>query len=415
MIAKKYTFVFCMMTISVLPANAQDVIVQRDGTTILSKVTKVGTTEVEYKKWDYQDGPTYAVAKTDLLCINYQNGSKEDFSKLSADKQAAATGGQEQGEIAVPLDEELNKQIIEACNTDDVVLSDEKEKRDKRANSLRCCFYAKDDAQFANEEIEVRYEMFPSVWRKKTYVIEQDEYYKANGTQRAIAVSVKNKTNNTIFIDLGNTFFIRGEEAAPYYVPSAMSTTEAGSTGTSVNLGSVAGAFGVGGTIGSLASGVNVGGSKSNASTTVTYSQRVISVPPMSTKQLSMQYLFLHENKNQFKGVTLSKLFPEQIRTICVDIVCNRGEKKTFTYETSPVKWGTYITYSTQENFSTYSHLSARFYLGNAIGGYFPGVSRYDFNFKDFSGDIFRENIAGNAANEYVRGFYFIAEYKAYK
>ena len=60
---------------------AQDVIVKKDGTTIMAKVLTVSTTTVEYKKWSNQDGPTYVIEKKELLSINYTNGEKEVFSE----------------------------------------------------------------------------------------------------------------------------------------------------------------------------------------------------------------------------------------------------------------------------------------------------------------------------------------------
>ena len=44
-------------------ASAQDLIVKKDGSVIQAKVTKIGTSEVEYKKWSNQDGPQYFQGK----------------------------------------------------------------------------------------------------------------------------------------------------------------------------------------------------------------------------------------------------------------------------------------------------------------------------------------------------------------
>ena len=58
---------------------AQDIIVQKDGSTIQAKVLKVTQSEVEYKKFSNQNGPTYTVSTKDLQCINYENGTKDTF------------------------------------------------------------------------------------------------------------------------------------------------------------------------------------------------------------------------------------------------------------------------------------------------------------------------------------------------
>lgn len=63
--------------------SAQDVIVKKDGSTVLSKVTEVGSAEVKYKKWSNQDGPVYTVAVSEILSINYQNGEKETFDAVT--------------------------------------------------------------------------------------------------------------------------------------------------------------------------------------------------------------------------------------------------------------------------------------------------------------------------------------------
>lgn len=58
---------------------AQDVLVKKDGSTILAKVQKITETEVEYKDFNNQDGPTRVISIANLLSINYQNGQKESF------------------------------------------------------------------------------------------------------------------------------------------------------------------------------------------------------------------------------------------------------------------------------------------------------------------------------------------------
>ena len=66
-----------------LVANAQDVIVKNDGSTIISKVLEITGTEIKYKKYSNLKGPTYTINKTDVNYINYENGEKENFGKTS--------------------------------------------------------------------------------------------------------------------------------------------------------------------------------------------------------------------------------------------------------------------------------------------------------------------------------------------
>lgn len=62
---------------------AQDVIVKKDGTTILAKVMEVNDDVVKYKKHSNQNGPTYSVKVSDLMSINYKNGEKDTFNTPS--------------------------------------------------------------------------------------------------------------------------------------------------------------------------------------------------------------------------------------------------------------------------------------------------------------------------------------------
>ncbi len=62
---------FCM--------NAQDTILKRDGSKILSKILEISGTEVKYKKFGLPDGPDFIEDKSNIQSIRYINGSKDEF------------------------------------------------------------------------------------------------------------------------------------------------------------------------------------------------------------------------------------------------------------------------------------------------------------------------------------------------
>ena len=64
-----------------LTGTAQDVIVNKDGTSLLGKVVEVTDTEVKYRKADNPDGPIYTLKTADLMRINYENGQSDIFAK----------------------------------------------------------------------------------------------------------------------------------------------------------------------------------------------------------------------------------------------------------------------------------------------------------------------------------------------
>jgi len=68
---------FLLSTISVL--HAQDVIVKQNGDEIQAKVTEVGISDIKYKKYENDSGPTYVIAKADVFMIKYESGTTDVF------------------------------------------------------------------------------------------------------------------------------------------------------------------------------------------------------------------------------------------------------------------------------------------------------------------------------------------------
>ncbi|WP_026463268.1 hypothetical protein [Adhaeribacter aquaticus] len=62
-------------------ANAQDIIIKKNGDEIQAKVLEIEVNVVKYKRFDNLTGPTISVLKNELFMIKYENGTKETFSK----------------------------------------------------------------------------------------------------------------------------------------------------------------------------------------------------------------------------------------------------------------------------------------------------------------------------------------------
>lgn len=76
-------FLLCIARIAI----AQDVIVMKDQSTIMSKVLEITSTEIKYKKWDNLDGPTYFISPLEVTSINYENGKVEKFTETTNNQQ----------------------------------------------------------------------------------------------------------------------------------------------------------------------------------------------------------------------------------------------------------------------------------------------------------------------------------------
>lgn len=64
-----------------LSANAQDTIIKNSGERILAKVFEIGLSEVKFKKYNFESGPTYIEDKSQIKAIHFSNGQKEEFRK----------------------------------------------------------------------------------------------------------------------------------------------------------------------------------------------------------------------------------------------------------------------------------------------------------------------------------------------
>lgn len=110
----KQLLVFLLLLCSA-SVSAQDVIVKKDGSTILSKVLEVGQDVVKYKNFSNLDGPTYTISKSELQSINYQNGAKDTFSAPVREENRYLPNNQNDGmqmyndRALLELDYNLNK------------------------------------------------------------------------------------------------------------------------------------------------------------------------------------------------------------------------------------------------------------------------------------------------------------------
>ncbi len=79
----------CMViTIS---AFAQDIIVTKEAKKIEAKITEVSKSEIKYKEWDNQEGPTFILEVADINTIIYSNGKVAVFNQEQAAENSQST------------------------------------------------------------------------------------------------------------------------------------------------------------------------------------------------------------------------------------------------------------------------------------------------------------------------------------
>lgn len=83
------------LTLFAVSARGQDRIVKKDKTNIEASILEIGSDEVKYKRFDFQDGPTYTIKKSEVFLIIYKGGRTESFeaapeTTTAAPRQASA-------------------------------------------------------------------------------------------------------------------------------------------------------------------------------------------------------------------------------------------------------------------------------------------------------------------------------------
>ena len=378
---------------------AQDLIVKKDGSVIQAKVTKVGTSEVEYKKWSNQDGPQYSIEIAAILAINYKNGDKETFDNVSASRnsQAAKTQTEGQQNVIQIQTEDLshetkvaNDEMIAKLNEPVELLINEKDKKDigkKEVSSAIACFGVSPKSVLCDGNIAIMVEVGelyketskrPAEWingglssRDKNWGLKTK--YIINP---AIRFHIYNNSNQTLYIDLANTFYVNMGKSQTYYIPSSTTTSKTSSGGAGVNLGAVTGMLGIGGAAGTLANGINVGGGSSSTTTNTIYSQRIIALAPKSLTTLAPKYFFgetswqstngirydLWQNYTYLRYVTINFSSKSEKGAMML------GDHYTYNEDKSPIQFSFYLSYSKEETCANTITLPSTFYLKDLIG-----------------------------------------------
>ena len=379
----KKVFASCLFLLGASALQAQDVLITQDGGVQTVYGVEISESAIFYKAQDKADAPIQRMDKANVLMIKFKDGTRKLFSAdgqetVQGDGAAQAPARQEAAVATedVAISAEENDKLKKAYWVD-VAYSDTKEaeKSDKEAKSMYCQLDFCDAAVLADKNVELE---LKTVKGKGGSPLYQDALWMPN--DQTLVVTVRNKTNKVIYLDLGNSFIIRGSESAPYYVPTSSSQTHGSEGGVGVNVGSVTGALGIGGIVGQIAQGVNVGGGSSKSSTTVTYSQRIVSVPPMSSKILDGQHIFLPGLEQVYGKIKVVSFKISKNWGVCPylkSIGLKRGDVVEWTEVDSPMKLSTFVSYSLDDSMERQHSLQASRYLRKAIalprmsGGYF--------------------------------------------
>lgn len=359
-------------------ASSQDMIVTNEGTALKVYNLEVSSNSVFYQLEDKSDAPIQKMMKSDILIIKKADGTKLDFSAPTQSTAPAATPAASQSGVTKVTVGTLS---AEAKAANEALIAKYNQNYDTnvgeiKKNSNAGWAYGRlgvtNKSVLENEDIAINIETGYAWGGDQLKLHNLFEYSSPDNV--GIQFSISNKTDNTIYIDLGNTFYVSMGQSFPYYVPVSTTTSSGSSSGAGINAGAIAGALGIGGGLATLAGGINIGGGKSNATTTTTFSQRVIALPPHSTHTLEPCFMFGDELRTICQGFSLRTVSGYHYHVCAANFNEENGgrmaEYDVYSYseQSSPLQLSFVTAYSKTEDFSSSCSIQAGLYLKEMYG-----------------------------------------------
>lgn len=334
---------------------AQDVMITSDGDVMTVYIDDIGSSTIYYKTENSSAAQLQRIDKAKVYMIKKVDGTKIDLSNASNHTPVATTSATEQP-MNTELSEEAkqrNKELIDALNKA-AMLPEPVEMNDKSADFVFATLGVDNNSIICNDDIELSYNV------DADYIMGVGSAFKSD-----FILTITNKTNKIIYIDLANTFLSSDGESSPYYVPVAYSSSTS-KTGDA-NAGTFAGALGI-------------HDYQTNVSTSTVYSQRIVSIPPLQQKRLNSKYMF--PTRTHLCSSGLSLLWYKSGKEYCGNLRFYFGERRnvlklnetfSFNQENSPLKFTCFVTYSFKEDCEVTNSISLSLFM-NKVMGYYGGA-----------------------------------------
>ncbi len=256
---------------------------------------------------------------------------------------------------------ERTTSLIQSINNPAVAFSTKVEKKNKKAGSFLTQWYADTDAEFSTKDIDL------------TFSVAGDNDVLDANTKPTLVVTVKNRTNKILYIDLANTFIVCGDDSQPFYVPSETQIVDGVTKSTS---GTRTPAPGTRNTPSRTTSKTKTT-DKTHIETTTIIAQRVVSIPPRSSKKLEQQRIFTPSPEIEAMGRKGDKYVGDDV----IRLQMQQGSSLQWTADNSPVRFGAFVTYAFSEDLaSTGDTAGGTFYLRKAWGLGLPFLSFTDYD-----------------------------------
>lgn len=330
---------------------------------------------------------------TTIKCYNVDKGGEYIYYTLSASKNAAIKKISREKVFAVKTDADSEPQMLEApkkevvveekqsdAATSDGLLElmpspenaaeiakynvvhgqyDDKVSNGKSTDSYLTFWGITSNSLLSTEIIDIEIEGEENLkhWHY------HDHPFSESCKEEMYRIKLTNKTSHPLYVDLGNTMRLNGDELAKiYFDGSSVSSNTGSESGGSLGLGAVAGALGLGGVVGTLANGVSVGGGNSSGVSNTYIQQRILMIPPNSSLHLPKEYKSYKKDIYQV-GEKFSKL--DKLK---LSHELSKWESKTYIEKESPFNIKYFITISKNRDFNNYYQIPVTLYLKEVIG-----------------------------------------------
>lgn len=355
---------FIILTLILCSVNvyAQDVIVMKDGSSIISKVLEVNQNDIKYKKYSNQNGPTYTIDKDGVMSINYENGERDLFNETS--NRVESKPLVQESKSPIQIDKQPAANNIEVIEDHNRILESNEKKKDRDAKGAFIVLGVRSSSVMSTEDLEISFER--RLLKDPNNGFYDPYYY----------IKISNKTDKILYVDKGNCFRVETllNKTNCYYDNSEQKTVTTGSSGSvALGLGGVASVLGIGGAIGMVASGVSLGSGSIQSLSTTYNQQRILAIPPHSTKYLSEQKWVQTKKGNiltdaEYEVIERAENF-DLIRIPYIDRgFVKYGEKKILGEDDNQFNMDYYITYSLFPNFDEYYTIKFSLYVHEVIG-----------------------------------------------
>ncbi|MBO4611698.1 MAG: hypothetical protein J5671_00840 [Bacteroidaceae bacterium] len=349
----KRLFLLSFLLVFAVCGYAQDVLVTEDGENITAwDVDISGAQKIYYKTAAGEDAPMKSIAKEKVLLWKKADGTKVRIGTEQPEPKAEAKPVEKEqssgaAKILNAADPEANSRCIQMFNNSRTIISSGKMKTSP-ARHVYAVLNVAPESAIADKNLELQFRSYKGKNTSGT------DY---SNMEQGLVVTAKNKTDQTIYIYLANTYFLRHGVATPFNVSRAEQSLKGGELS---------------------ATG---------------FSQNVIAIPANSSLDLGTQ-LFFTENmgKNLFGpeydvvnstlysgGLFYSKTYTSAYfsRLCTKQDAIGVYQERTFSPNEVPIDFGFKLTYSFNEKDNQLYQLDTQLYVAKMVG-----TDRYGFTGK---------------------------------